>query len=233
MIWEIVSIVSLVIGIILFLISIFKVLKLYQLYGNKKASANYQKDNMLLTKYIAGNHNNVFLNQQDSKEWIDQYLITDEDGIPCLICHFKKEITDQRILEIKSYNKGLRLIKVEYFRLHEHILKDAPIQLPRHTESVNLNIIETDDYLEVYKDTYRDKKKAYNRINLLTSISLGFFMIPAGIYVLKKEAGERFESFMIVDTVILGLVLIVGLALLNYLLYFGWFYLRDRKAVYR
>ena len=45
---------------------------------------------MLLTKYIAGNHNNVFLNQQDSKEWIDQYLITDEDGIPCLICHFKK-----------------------------------------------------------------------------------------------------------------------------------------------
>ena len=96
-----------------------------------------------------------------------------------------------------------------------------------------MNIIETDDYLEVYKDTYRDKKKAYNRINLLTSISLGFFMIPAGIYVLKKEAGERFESFMIVDTVILGLVLIVGLALLNYLLYFGWFYLRDRKAVYR
>lgn len=229
MIWNIATITSAVIFSILCIVVFLNINKLKYQTAHKDASLIYKEDSLVTENNVADNYNRIYINDADSNQLMDKYIISEELEKSYLICHLAENIPVTMRMKIKSYDISKRLINTLLIEPNEIITHLPPIELPHKTVYVNIGFEDMGGIQEkpVLKDrSHRD----FKRLSFLVSSTLFFFMIPLGYLMLKALSGPQFEIMMNKSTVLLGLTVMVVISIINHFILLIWYKTKNRSG---
>ncbi|MFW5895029.1 MAG: hypothetical protein ACOCU0_03770 [Bacillota bacterium] len=211
---------------ILFIILWFNFLKkLKRLKTNFKHPVHAmpcEENTLVDERHFAGNFNQVYENHRDSKTVIDKYMISHENGTPFLICHVCAPLKSLNILEITGCDANGKAIHTLYVRNIDAFSKSPVIKLPRQVRNVNISIHEDEDQVFDSKSFYDDKEKAYLRLAKYESVIMFLLFPPLGYFLLNLLVRYDPNSYMNVETLSFGFVMIVLTCVINYALIALW-----------
>lgn len=215
MIWPILAAVSLLIFFVLTL-SFWKRLKRQKAeLQNYQGHNEYVENTLKNETYLAGNYNLVYENNADSKSVIDQYIISHEEKVPYLICHFKDTSSKSAMIEIRIYDAYKKVRESLFIEDYDAFLNAPYLKLPGNTVDVNIVLHDLDPIEALYDNTQK-VKRAYKRLALHESLAF-LFLLPALSYgVLYLLAGYRTKYYMVFGTIVLGILFTVTAVILNY-----------------
>jgi hypothetical protein len=196
------------------------VFKIHQVLHSKTVDVDevsYTEDELLLTKRVAGNDNKVFKNTQFSQTVFDQYILSYEDGRVFFVGKPNVEITATNVMEIHCFNTEKKCITTLYVKSSQQTDQVLSIELAEGTAYINLNIFKSSDESRPTLEKYRDVHRTWMKIIKTSSFAMFFSFIPLGYFLLMFLSSDRFQSLLNAQTISLGLLLMVGLAVINYL----------------
>lgn len=215
MIWTAIILSLTAIGVLLWLFTYKASLKIRK-HTNDFIDLVYIEDTLILEKDLAGNHNKAYKNTLPSQSIIDQYLLSYEQNHVYFIAKPIVEFTSNDVLEIHCFNEKRFPVQTIYVRASSKTAKLSPIELPQKTAFINLNIYPTTAETKPLLENYKKRHDLWIKLFKLSSYALFFTQVPLGYFMLMALSGDRFESLLNVQTISLGLTLMVGLALVNY-----------------
>lgn len=184
---------------------------------NKQSALNYSEDTLILEKVLAGNHNKVFKNERPSQTFIHQYILSYENNKVYFIGNPLVTFSAEDVLEIHCFNSNKRIMKTIYLRASNNTDRLLPIELPDKTSFINLNIYHSTADTKPIFERYKEKYDLWIKLFKQSSTALFFTQIPIGYFLLMLLSGDRFESLLNVQTITLGVSLMVGISVFNYL----------------
>lgn len=221
MIWIIGSIVALVLAIIFGVIVLKKSKDLVTITNKTEATLQFEKQTEILNKDLLGNHNTVFKNTQVSFEVIDQFMISEEEHQSFLIIHLKKPLEAHQVLDIHLFDSK-KWVKTLRLESETKLEKIPPFELPKGVKHVNFSIYENLEAIEVVELEFEDIHKKYRRFLLLETFTLFLFMIPIGFSSLVFFGWPNFQKFLNLPTFSLGMGLMFGVAVVQYITITVW-----------
>lgn len=229
MIWDIGAIISLVIFMIL---SIFSFKSIHEINRKKRSLEEHlipEMNTRINRVEIAGNTNKVYLNNLESNQVIDQYIISYEDDHPYLISHMISPLDEHSVLEICCYNVHKKNVRTFILNPKQTLQTLPVIKLTHDTFYVNLFIHEKGKDIDEDKQFNRDVLSDYVRLAKRVSLTFLFLLIPIGDFMLNVLTGSLVEAYKSRDTLIMGIVLIALTALLSYLITRIWAVMKKRS----
>jgi len=229
MIWTIASIVSFMLFILLVIVLMIEVHMLKFNPEITEMASHFIEDELLAEKDLAGNHNLIFANSQDSKAVVDRYVISEEEEKRFILCHLMKPLETANVLDLSLYNHKQAWIQTLRVEHPEAVEKMPLIELPKGTAFVNIHFYEKSDDIQTASINVRKKEKTFNNIAILETVALFFLLIPLGYGLLALVAGDNLWIYLNVKTLLLGIWLMGFASVVNYVILVVWFKRNSRS----
>lgn len=215
MIWTMIVAILMAFGVLFGFLTHKTSQKIRQL-KNESGAFNYSEDTLIVEKTLAGNHNKAFKNELPSQTFIDQYILSYEDNKVYFVGKPLIEFSADDVLEIHCFNSNKQITKTIYLRATNKTELLLPIELPNKTAFVNLYMYHSTADTKPILESFKHKYDMWVKLFKQSSLALFFIQIPVGYFLLMMLSGDRFESLLNVQTITLGLALMIGIAVFNY-----------------
>ena len=218
MIWNLVAIILLGVFVVLVRLFLKNTKHLKAKYRDVKVSI-FKEDSLVKKELLATNDNQLYRNNQLSKDYIDQYIISYEGNKPYLICNLANKLEEKAIIAVYCYNHKKELSTIIYIENIDNTKEIPPIALSTNVVYVNIHL-ESTRHIEDTQAYFKARSKAYLKFGLLSTLTLFFLMIPLSYSLLNILIFFYTEStilrFMTIQTILLGFILIIISCLFNF-----------------
>lgn len=212
MIWAVGSIVLAVIFSVLLVDVIRRMIGLNKSTFKVKDTSFY-KDKILFEKETSG-QNQVFDNEEDSKTYIDKYVINREKKRKSLLLHILKPIEPETFIELELYNERYEWLETHRVSINEELSSLPLISIRHETDYVRIKLTK-DPSSKIDYDVFN---KRFNRLAVYESLSLMFLFLPVSYLLLRLITQEELVYYTSIGTLSLGVVLSLVVSIINFLL---------------
>ncbi len=222
MFWVIMSILFLIVGSVTFILAF---VQLRNFNHFESVDIIYEEDDLISENDVNGYDNEVYRKKQASSETLlDYYMISRKQNQTFLMTKFIKPINETS-LEIFVFDYDQKLIKSMVIKYVKKIDKTPMILLPEHTAFVNVDMRHKG--LEKTKIEAENDKKIHkiNMISMITSVGLFLVLISIAYGLLTLLSGDL-NMYMNLATILLGLAMITGISIINYIGVYLWMKMR-------
>lgn len=222
MFWVIMSILFLIVGSVIFILA-FVQLRYFNHFDS--VDIIYEEDDLISENDVSGYDNEVYRKKQASSEsLLDYYMLSRKQNQTFLMTKFIKPISETT-LEIFVFDYDQKLIKSMVIKYIKKIDKTPMILLPEHTAFVNVNMRHKG--LEKTKIEAANDKKIHkiSMISMITSVGLYLVLISIAYGLLTLLSGDL-NMYMNLATILLGLAMITGISIINYIGVYLWMKMR-------
>ena len=241
MIWTIIAIVLVIVFFSVFpkIVKESILIKRDSMYTHKNFI--FEESVLISEEKLAGYHNKVYIPKHATSENLLSSFMTscmsdldsknEKEDMLYFSCKLRSPLNYKQLLRIKIFDDSSKYINTMHIKYIESVEETSLVLLPTNSKYVMVDII---NQSEKYSDNdllRLDIISKYMKLAELETIFLVFLLFPIAYFVLYFIAGDNLYNYMISNTILLGMGLVISILAINYMIILGWLHMKKRNGV--